>query len=1022
MTGNGNKIGAVAVVGGGIAGVQSALDLADMGFKVYLIEKTPAIGGIMAMLDKTFPTNDCSMCILSPKLVDCSRHQNIEIMTYSEVKSIEGEAGNFSVTVHKKPRYVDIEKCTSCNDCVDVCPISMPNEFEKGLSERKAIYKYYPQAIPNAYVIDKEGDDEHRACINCMMCVKACKVGAIDHDQVPEDIELNVGAVILSMGAQPFDPSVKKELGYGRYPNVITSMEFERILSASGPYQGKILRPGDMKEPRKIAWIQCVGSRDWQVDREYCSSMCCMYTAKEAVIAKEHNPEIEPTIFYIDIRSFGKDFDKYVDRAKNVHGIKYVRSKISEILEDKGSKDLILRYEDEAGELHEERFDMVVLSIGLGMTEGKKETMQKLGVEVNDFGFAYSNQENPVALVKPGIFMAGSFLEPQAIPESVMQASAAAAQVGALLREARGTLATPRPVYKERDISGEEPRIGVFLCHCGTNIGGKVDIPSVVEHTKSLDNVVFADENIYTCSEDTQKRIVDAIKEHGLNRVIVAACTPRTHEPLFKKSLAEAGLNPHLLEMTNIREHCSWVHEDGEQATWKAKELIAMTVAKSRHLEPIPTSTVEVTQKAMVIGGGVGGMTTALSLAGQGFDTMLVERKEALGGRLNDIRFTVEGIDVPKLLSNLKSKLEGEEKVTVLTGSKVTSISGYVGNYEAKIDTPDGEVEYTHGVVVITVGADEHIPSSYGYGTDERVVTQSQIEDYLAEAKPEEIALGETFVFIQCVESREGERNYCSRVCCMGAIKNALRIKELNPRAEVFVLYRDLMTYGFWERFYKQARGLGIVFMQYDVGRKPEVEFGEKVSVKVWEPLLQEEVELEADHLVLSSGMAADPNHDELAKMLKVPLNEDGFFLEAHVKLRPVDFSTRGVFLAGCCHGPKFIGETIYQAQAAAARAATLLANPSLEAEPNIAVVDVDMCSGCKTCISLCPYNAIVSVTEEIDGVEVTHADINEGLCQGCGTCVAACPSGAIDQRGFKDDQILAMIRALGACVPGGGE
>ncbi|MDG6225662.1 MAG: FAD-dependent oxidoreductase [Candidatus Thermoplasmatota archaeon] len=1015
-------IGAVAVVGGGIAGVQSSLDLADMGFKVYLIEKGPSIGGIMAQLDKTFPTNDCSMCILSPKLVDASRHPNIEIMSLSEVTGVSGEPGNFKVSVHKKARYVDIEKCTSCGECERVCPIKLPNEFEGGLSMRKAAYKAYPQAIPNAFVIDKEGSPGYKGCINCMACVKACKPGAVNHDQKHEDIELDVGAVILAMGAQPFDPSVKREFGYGRYRNVVTSLEFERILSASGPYQGHIKRPGDGAGPKRIAWVQCVGSRDRTVDHEYCSAMCCMYTAKEAVIAKEHEKTIEPTIFYIDVRSYGKDFDRYIERAKVEHGIRYVRSRISEIDELKENGDLLIRYEDENGDLHEETYDMVVLSIGLCMNEGRTKALRDLGLDVNEYGFALSHQKDPVALVRPGIFMAGSFMEPQAIPEAVMQASAAAASAAALLREARGTLATPRKEYPERDVSTEDPRIGIFVCHCGINIGNQVDVPSVVEYARGLKNVVYADENMYTCSEDTQKKIASVIKENRLNRVIVAACTPRTHEPLFKKSLSEAGLNPHLLEMTNIREHCSWVHSDKGLATDKARDLISMTVAKSRMLESIPVLKVDVTQKALVIGGGAAGMVAALSLSDQGYETLLVEKKDRLGGRLNDLRFTVEGIEPADMLKDLIGRIEMNPNLKVMTGSTLMDLSGYVGNYEATIETPDGPVKEKVGAIIITVGADEHVPTTFGYGSDPRIVTQSRMEEDLSKTPPGGISDGETFVFLQCVESRQEGREYCSRTCCMGALKNAIRIKDINPHAEVYILYRDLMTYGFWERFYKKAREQGVVFLQYVPERMPSVKLGDRILVKVNDPLMGEDIPIQADHLVLSSGMVPDPGNDHLAKMLKVPLNQDGFFLEAHVKLRPVDFSTRGVFLAGSCHLPKFLGEAIYQAQAAAARAATILANSTLEAEPNIAVVDEDLCSGCKTCISLCPYTAIDSVIEVKDGFEVVHARVNEGLCQGCGTCVAACPSGAISQRGFKDDQILAMIKALSTCSPGGGE
>jgi len=1005
------NIGAVAVIGGGIAGVQAALDLADMGYKIYLLEKSPTIGGIMAQLDKTFPTNDCSMCILSPKLVDCARHENIELHTLVDVQAIEGAPGNFTVKAVKKPRYVDIEKCTSCGSCEAVCPVSLPNAFEYGLVKRKAIYRAFPQAIPNTYVIDKEGDGKHRGCVDCMRCVKECKSGAINHDQKPENLSLSVGAVIIATGSAAFDPVIKPEFGYRRYKNVVTSVEFERILSASGPYQGKIVRPSDMKHPKKVAWVHCVGSRDASVNHEYCSAMCCMYTAKEAVIAKEHDATIEPTVFYIDVRSYGKDFDKYINRAKSEQHVHYIRSRISEITEDPKTQDLIVKYEDDKGDFKEERFNLVVLSVGLcGAAEKKHDLLTTLHLDANEFGFIRTSADDPVVL-KPGIFVAGSFLEPQAIPESVMQASAAAANVAALLHDVRGTLVKEKQYPKERDVSAEEPRIGVFICHCGINIGGYVDVPAVVKHTGTLPNVSYVEANLYTCSEDTQKKIIDAIKKHHLNRIIVAACTPRTHEPLFQKSLRDAGLNPYLLEMTNIREQCSWVHMDQPQkATEKAQELIAMTVSKARHLQPIQESEIPVTQKALVLGGGIAGMAAALSLADQGYETVIVEKEPRLGGYLHKVYSTVDGIDIPKLLKHYTEKLQHHPKVTIYTSSRLKAVKGYVGNYESQIITPKDTVSFTHGVVLVTVGADEYKPKSYHYGKHSQVFTQSEMEKLLSESSPHDIEDGQTFVMIQCVESRDEKRPYCSRICCMQAVKNALKIKELNPRAEVFILYRDLMTYGFKEKYYKDAREKGVMFLQYDPEKPPELDTKEGLVVKVHEPMLGETLKIPADYLVLSTGLQPNPESPTIGKLLKVPVNDDGFFLEAHVKLRPVDFSTRGVFVAGNCHVPKFIGESIYQAQAAAARAAVILSKPTLKAEPNVAFVDEDLCSGCGICLSVCPYNAIDRIEEEKQGKSVQRAQVNEGLCQGCGTCVSACPSSAIQQRGFKDKQLLPMI------------
>ncbi|MCJ7570372.1 MAG: FAD-dependent oxidoreductase [Candidatus Thermoplasmatota archaeon] len=1005
------KIGAVAVVGGGITGVQSSLDLADMGFKVYLLEKSPTIGGVMAQLDKTFPTNDCSMCILSPKLVDCSRHPNIELITMVEVSKIEGEPGNFTITATQKPRYIDIEKCTSCGDCASVCPIKLPNEFEFGLSIRKATYKPFPQAIPNSYVIDKEGDGKHRGCVECGKCVKECKAGAINHDEKPKNLKLSVGAVIIATGSNPFDPEVKPEFGYKKYPNVLTSIEFERILSASGPFEGKIIRPSDKKPPKKIAWIHCVGSRDKQVGNEYCSAMCCMYTAKEAIIAKEHDNNIEPTVFYIDIRSFGKDFDKYIDRAKKEQGLRYVRSRISEITEDPKTKDLIIRYEDDKAQLKEERFNLVVLSVGLCITKTRRDELtKKLGFNVNDFGFIETNPVDPV-VIKPGVFAAGSFVEPQAIPESVMHASAAAANAAALLKDARNTLVKEKKYPAERDVTLEKPRIGIFICHCGINIGGVLNIDEIVKYTKNLDYEVYADANLYTCSEDTQRKIADVIKKHNLNRLVVAACTPRTHEPLFKNSLREAGLNPHLFEMANIREQCSWVHSDKpELATEKAKKLIEMTIVKTRFLQPICESQIPVTQKALIIGGGIAGMTAALSLTDQGYEIALIEKEPILGGYLNNISFTVDGIDVKKTLKETIEKIEKNRLIKVFTSSVLDSLNGYVGSYESKIKTTTGVEKFNHGVILVAIGAQEYTPNSFDYGKDSRVLTQSELEKKLSDMKPGQIHDGEVFVMIQCVESRDDTRPYCSRICCMQALKNALKIKEINPRAEVFVLYRDLMTYGFREIYYKQAREKGVMFLQYDTTKKPVVHNGNSLIVKVFEPMLSQNLEIPADHLVLSTGLNPNNSTEHISKMLKIPVNSDGFFLEAHVKLRPVDFSTRGIFLAGNCHIPKFIGESIYQAQAAAARAATILAQPSLSAEPNTAYVDEDLCSGCSLCISVCPYKAIESVKEVKNNKKITHAKVNEALCMGCGSCVAACPSGAMQQRGFKDKQLMPII------------
>lgn len=1007
--------GAVAVIGGGITGIQSALDLAGMGFKVYLIEKKPAIGGYMAMLDKTFPTNDCSLCILSPKLVECGRHKDIEILACAEVVAIEGQAGNFTLRVRKHPRFVDEAKCTSCGDCAEKCPVRIPNEYEQGLSFRKAIYKYYPQAIPNAYAVDKVGyPPDYKGCIMCRACEKACGVGAVNLDAQPEDIALEVGAVILADGAEAFRPYIKKEYGYGVFANVVTSLEYERILSASGPYEGHVKRPSDLKEPKSIAWIQCVGSRDRQIGNNYCSSVCCMFATKEAIITKEHAKDVETSIFYIDMRSYGKDFDKYVDRAEKVHGVHYIRSKISEIVEDAETDDLIIRYEDDQGALKEDRFGLVVLSVGLCPSDEKRQHLAALGLDLNAYGFCATDIADPVKTSREGVFVAGSLGEPMAIPEAVMHASAAAAQAGRLLRDSRGELIAEKVYPPETSVAGAPARIGVFVCHCGVNIAGYLEIDDLVRHAASQPDVVHAENLMYVCAQDSQKKIADIIRQHNLNRIVVAACTPRTHEPLFQETMREAGLNPFLFEMANIRDQCSWIHmEAGGAATEKAKDLIAMAVAKARLLEPIPVSEVDVSSGALVIGGGVAGMTAALALADQGFPTTLVEQSDRLGGRLHKIRYTIDGMDINGLLKELNEKVSRHEFIKVYTNAVVRKTDGFVGNFVSEISQGSEIIKVSHGAVVVAIGTTDAETQDYLHDADASVTTQEELENHLAKLYKDELRSGETFVMIQCVESRNDDAPYCGRVCCAHAVKNALKIKEINPRAEVYILYRDIRTYGFKEQYYEEARDKGVIFLRYDKDEPPLVERRNgRLAVRVKEQFLRKEIEIPADHVALSLGMRPVENCVEIAKMLKVPLNEDGFFLEAHVKLRPVDFATEGIFVAGTCHAPKFISETIAQAQAAAGRAAQILSQKKYKSTAVIAASNPDKCSGCGVCVAVCSYSAIELKKDVVDGAERIYSNINESLCKGCGCCVAACPSSAIEQRGFTTPQLEAMLSA----------
>ncbi len=1473
------KIGSVLVAGGGIAGMQSALDLANAGFKVYLTEGSPAIGGRMAQLDKTFPTNDCAMCTISPRLVEVEKHPNIEILTCSEIQSVKGEAGNFTAKVLQKSRYVDMEKCNACGDCVAVCPVKLPNPFDENLGEKTAIHKHYPQAIPNTYVINKEGkspcrigcpagvnghayvaliaqrkytealdvvrrvlpfaaicgrlchhpcetacnrgevdeavsicslkrfiadtvrekgedppepvpvdkkekiavvgagpggltcalrlrekgyavtvfdaaekpggmltscipdyrvstdttnyeidrilvagvevknntrigqnvtleqlrqdhqsvfvavgyqdpakiplegsdaqgvfyglpflqaaksgqkpegfgdrvvvigggnvamdcartavrlgakevnltcletrDLEHQdrmpahvweieeaeeegiqmncsigpkkietengrvkgirtimcesvynfssgrkkfapkftchdgpmieadtiiiavgqrsnltgfddlektpmktikvdpvtletslpgvfaggditrgpasvieavadgneaaisierflakndlkagrgekeegvplpekkiekkprikapkspaaerkksfmdvekvmdeesavaeasrclncsLCCECLQCVTACQPKAIDHDMKSAVKSLSVGAVILATGADMFDSHLRGEYGFGRLPNVITSMQYERILSASGPFAGKVSRPSDKGHPKKIAWIQCVGSRDHSVGNDYCSAVCCMYATKQAIITKEHESDIEVSVFYNDLRSFGKGYEYYANNASK-HGVSYVNSVISGVKEVPGTKSLLITYLDENNQTRDEEVDLLVLSIGFTPSVESKELCKRLGVKLDPSGFNPEETFSFGTTNQPGIFAAGLTNGPMDIPESVMGASGAASMAGELLTSVRNTMVTKKTYPPERDVSKEEPRVGVFICRCGTNIARVVDVEDLVDFAKKLPGVAYVEENLYTCSTDTQKLIIEKIKEHKLNRVVVSSCTPRTHEPLFQEMLCEAGLNKYLFEMANIRDQCSWVHMDlPKEATEKSRDLVKMAINRARYLEPVTEHSFEVVPNALVVGGGIAGLTSALSLARQGFQTYLLEKSDRLGGNLWNVTSTMQGEDPRKYLEKLLVEVEQEPLLKIYKSAQLLEINGSIGNYHSRIRSEGKEEELKHGVVVVAIGGIEAKPQSYLYGQNPNVLTQLELEKKLDNR---EGSVPNSVVMIQCVEARDPEHPYCSRICCTQAIKNALKIKKLNPATNVYVLYRDMMTYGLWELYYRQAREAGIIFIRYELEEKPQVsaDGNGKLSVQLFEKLIQKELDLPADWLVLSMPVRPQPEAQKLGTVLKVPLNEEGFFLEAHLKLRPLDFANEGMFLCGLAHFPKHISESIVQAKGVAARAATILSKKQMSISGIIAQVDPDECIGCLTCVRECPFNVPKMVkNEKMKAGVVTDSDvayIEPSLCHGCGVCVAACPRKAIELAHYKDDQVIA--------------
>jgi heterodisulfide reductase subunit A2 len=1034
------KPASAMVVGGGIGGMRAALDLADAGLKVYLIEQTPCLGGRVAQLGYMFPQHDCVLCrgtpdhgygctrpSISPAYIQNNQHPNIEILTDTHVVDVEGQAGDFTVSLRIEPRYVDIDRCIDCGYCAQICPIELPDEYQRGMTMRKAAYKVSLRAAPDSYVIDRGP-----YCDDCNKCVQVCPTQAINLDEQPRLRSIDVGAIILALGFKIYDPIELEELGYGRYKNVVDAMKYERLASRSGPTEGLITRPSDGKQPKSIAWLQCIGSRDQK--NTFCSSICCMYATKEAILAKQRlGEDVSCSVFIMDERAFNKEYSEYFNKARKEHGIQYQRSRVSAILEDPTTGDLIVQHADQNGTVDHERFDMVVLATGLQPPDTAHHFTEMLDIELNEYGFCQTEKFTPLSTTHSGVFVCGAFSTPKEISETIIDASGAAAEVMRLLNERLNTYPYTREypflstteLPPERDVSGEPVKAGFFACNCAGTMCETIDFKQLVLKAAELPGMAVAQEIDLACFPHALEKMNKIIQTKGLNRIVIAACSNRTHESLFQRSVRMVGLNPYLIELVNLKDQCSNVHKyQPELANRKALELVRIALGRVSLAQLVYKEQHTCQPTALIIGGGLSGMTAALAIGDSGYDVIIVERTEVLGGNLQNLYYVAEGYNPRRLGRDLINRVRAHRRITVYTRTEVIRHGGHVGHFWAdlRITPTEGSVDefhIEHGVTIIATG---------GYETHHhpllelpQVITQSELEEKIIH-NPQEIASLKNVVMIQCAHT-EKSMEYCSRVCCTNALKNAIRLKLFNPGCNVYVLFKNIVTYGFREEFYTEARKHGVIFIRYTDEQPPEViPIGDKVVVRVHDLSLDRWMDIQADLVPLSTPIAPANGTNELAKMLRVPLSSEGFFAEAQMKLRPMDFMREGIFLAGMAHYPKFIEESLSHSLAAAARALTLLSQSTMYLGGIIAVVDPEKCVGCLTCTRTCPFLIPQVIVEEgrtgvgnLGGA----AYIDPAQCQGCGTCTGECPANAIQLINYTDEQMLLhKVGGLGSWLP----